>query len=44
MNIHFPRGHLDTLNKGKSIFSGSIDNNINTTKLIEIEVFKIINK
>ena len=42
VSIKFPRGHLDTLNLGKSIFSGVKNNNINTMKIIEIEVFKVI--
>ena len=42
VSIRFPRGHLDTLNLGKSIFSGVKNNNINKMKIIEIEVFKVI--
>ena len=41
-DLYFPRGHIDNLNLGKSIFSGEKDNNIDTTKIIEIEVFKVI--
>ena len=41
-DLYFPRGHIDTLNLGKSIFSGEKDNNIDKTQIIEIEVFKVI--
>ena len=40
--LYFPRGHIDNLNLGKSIFSGEKDNNIDKTQIIEIEVFKVI--
>ena len=36
--INFPRGHIDTLGKGKSIITG----NSNNLKLIEVEIFKLI--
>ena len=41
-DIKFPRGHIDTLNLGKSIFSGDKKNEINKTQIKEIEVFKIL--
>ena len=40
--LYFPRGHIDVLNKGKSIFSGYLDNNISNIKIKEIEVFRVI--
>ena len=41
-SINFPRGYLDTLSLGKSIFTGFKDNKINSVKINEIEVFKIV--
>ena len=41
-DISFPRGHIDTLNLGKSIFSGDKNNEIDTTQIKEIEVFKVL--
>ena len=41
-DIYFPRGHIDTLNLGKSIFSGEKNKEISSTQIKEIEVFKII--
>ena len=41
-SINFPRGYLDTLSLGKSIFTGFKDNNITKVKISEIEVFKIV--
>ena len=40
--IHFPRGHIDTLNLGKSIFSGDKNNSIDKIKILEIEVYKVL--
>ena len=40
-SLYFPRGHQDILNKGKSIFSGDLNNN--NLKVNEIEVFKLYN-
>ena len=40
--IHFPRGHIDSLNLGKSIFSGDKDNSISTIKILEIEVYQVL--
>ena len=40
--LYFPRGHIDVLNKGKSIFSGYLDNNISNIEIKEIEVFRVI--
>ena len=40
--INFPRGYLDTLSLGKSIFTGFKDNNISSVKISGIEVFKIV--
>ena len=40
--INFPRGFKDILGKGKSIFSGDFNNNINKTKIKDIEVFKLL--
>ena len=37
----FPHSYKDILGKGKSIFTGDSDNNNNSFKLKEIEVFKI---
>ena len=37
----FPRGYKDTLNKGKSIFTGDFNNNNSYFKLMEVEVFKV---
>ena len=37
----FPKSYKDTLNKGKSIFTGNLDNNNTKMKIIEIEVFKL---
>ena len=37
----FPNGYQDILGKGKSIFTGDLNNNNNSINLKEIEVFKI---
>ena len=37
----FPNSYQDILGKGKSIFTGDLNNNNNNFKLKEIEVFKI---
>ena len=37
----FPYDYKDTLNKGKSIFTGNLDNNKNEFNIKEIEVFKL---
>ena len=37
----FPRGHMDILGKGKSIFSGDFNNDNSKVKIKEIEVFKV---
>ena len=37
----FPSSYIDTLGKGKSIFTGSTDNNKQKIKFIEVEVFKL---
>ena len=37
----FPKSYKDTLNKGKSIFTGNLDNNNTKLNTIEIEVFKL---
>ena len=37
----FPYTYVDNIGKGKSIFTGDINNNNNEFKLIEVEVFKI---
>jgi hypothetical protein len=39
----FPTNYNDTLNKGKSIFTGDLNNNNNEAKINEIEVFQINN-
>ena len=39
----FPHSYQDTLGKGKSIFTGDLNNNNNKFKLKEIEVFKVFN-
>lgn len=39
--IYFPRGHKDILGKGKSIFSGDSNNNVDKTKIKDIEVFQV---
>ena len=38
---NFPDTYIDILGKGKSIFTGNIDNKINKFKVKEIEVFKL---
>ena len=38
---YFPNTYIDILGKGKSIFTGKKDNNINKFKVKEIEVFKL---
>ena len=38
----FPRAFEDNLGKGKSIFTGDLNNNNRYIKLNEIEIFKII--
>ena len=38
---YFPCRYEDTLNKGKSIFTGNLDNNNNNFIVKEIEVFKL---
>ena len=40
--IQFPWNYEDTLKKGKSIFTGNIDNKIESFKIKEIEVFTLI--
>ncbi len=37
----FPNTYQDILGKGKSIFTGDINNNHSSIKLNEIEVFKV---
>ena len=37
----FPSSYIDTLGKGKSIFTGNTDNNKQKIKFIEVEVFKL---
>jgi hypothetical protein len=37
----FPSSYIDTLGKGKSIFTGNTDNNKEKIKFIEVEVFKL---
>jgi len=39
--IRFPKDYKDTLNNGKSIFTGNLDNNKNEIYIKEIEVFKL---
>ena len=39
---NFPYRFKDTSNKGKSIFTGDLDNNKQSFKIDEIEVFKIL--
>ena len=39
---YFPSYYTDTTGKGKSIFTGKLNNNDKNMKIIEIEVFKII--
>ena len=39
----FPCNYKDSLGKGKSIFTGDFDNNTNSYRLSEIEVFKLLN-
>ena len=41
IHTNFPHSYKDILGKGKSIFTGDSDNNNNSFKLKEIEVFKI---
>ena len=41
-NSDFPWNYEDTLQKGKSIFTGNTNNKINSFKLKEIEVFTLI--
>ena len=41
--IEFPYCYNDILNKGKSIFTGDLNNNNGEVKIKEIEVFKIYN-
>jgi len=41
---NFPHSYQDILGKGKSIFTGDLNNNNNSLKIKEIEVFKIFNK
>ena len=38
---NFPLHYEDTLNKGKSIFTGNLDNNKSKLTVKEIEVFKL---
>ena len=38
---HFPENYKDILGKGKSIFTGNIDNNKDKFKVKEIEVYKL---
>ena len=40
-SIYFSSNFKDVLNKGKSIFSGDLNNDINETKIKEIEVFHV---
>ena len=40
--LKFPRGHLDKLNLGISIFSGNKDNSIKKVNIKEIEVFNVL--
>ena len=40
-NSLFPEYYKDILGKGKSIFTGNIDNNISEFKMNEIEVYKV---
>ena len=41
--IEFPKNYDDILNKGKSIFTGDLNNNNQNVKVNEIEVFRIYN-
>ena len=41
IHTNFPSSYKDILGKGKSVFTGDLDNNNNSFKLKEIEVFKI---
>jgi len=41
--IEFPLCYNDILNKGKSIFTGDLNNNNQEVKINEIEVIKIYN-
>ena len=38
---NFPCRYQDTLGKGKSVFTGNMNNDINYFKMKEIEVFKV---
>ena len=40
----FPTAYYDTLNKGKSIFTGNVDNKKEELIVKEIEVFKLYKK
>ena len=39
---NFPYDYEDTLGKGKSIFTGNLNNNITSYNLLEVEVFKLL--
>ena len=40
---NFPSSYMDTLGKGRSIFTGDLNNNNKSFKVQKIEIYKIIN-